>query len=89
MTPGLLPPSRKSAQRKLLLTLLENPDADIALFSIDRIIDRLGHLAPIRENLLARDDLPVAMRQALLSKLSPDACWIKLHARQWLGPEHC
>ena len=52
------------------LTLLENSGADIALFSVDRVVDRFGHLAPIRENLLARDDLPMAMRQALLSKLS-------------------
>ena len=52
------------------LALLENPDADIAPFSMDRIIERFGHLAPIRENLLVRDDLPMAMRQALLSKLS-------------------
>src|SRR5690242_7700452 len=52
------------------LALLENLDADIAWFSIDRIVERFGHLAPIRENLLARDDLPMATRQAVLSKLS-------------------
>ena len=52
------------------LVLLESADADIALFSIDRIVERFGHLAPIRENLVARDDLPMATRQALLSKLS-------------------
>ncbi|HYC15955.1 MAG TPA: DUF2336 domain-containing protein [Pseudolabrys sp.] len=69
------------------LTLLENPDADIALFSVDRIIGRFGHLAPIRENLLARDMLPMAMRQALLSKLSQTLAGF-VTARQWLGPEH-
>ena len=37
---------------------------------MDRIIDRFGHHAPIREAMLARDDLSMAMRQALLSKLS-------------------
>src|SRR5215471_2706656 len=52
------------------LTLLENTDADIATFSLNRIVERFGHLAPVRENLLTRDDLPMAMRQALLSKLS-------------------
>ena len=41
------------------LTLLENFSAEIALFSIDRIVERHGHLAPIRENLVARDDLPI------------------------------
>ena len=31
------------------LILVENPDADIAPFSIDRIVERFGHLAAIRE----------------------------------------
>jgi uncharacterized protein (DUF2336 family) len=69
------------------LAVLENPGADIAPFSVDRIVDRFGHLAPIRENLLARDDLPMAMRQALLSKLSQTLAGF-VTARQWLGPEH-
>jgi uncharacterized protein (DUF2336 family) len=69
------------------LALLENSDADIAWFSIDRMVERFGHLAPIRENLLARDDLPMAMRQALLSKLSRTLAGF-VAARQWLGSEH-
>ena len=69
------------------LALLENADAEIALFSIDRIVERFGHLAPIREDLLARDDLPMATRQALLSKLSQTLAGF-VAARQWLGPEH-
>jgi len=69
------------------LTLLENSGADIALFSVDRVVDRFGHLAPIRENLLARDDLPMAMRQTLLSKLSQTLAGF-VAAKQWLGPEH-
>jgi uncharacterized protein (DUF2336 family) len=69
------------------LVLLENGDADIALFSVDRIVDRFGHLASIRENLLARDDLPMATRQALLSKLSRTLAGF-VSERQWLGPKH-
>lgn len=69
------------------LALLENGEADIARFSIDRIVERFGHLAPIRENLLARDDLPMAVRQALLSKLSQTLAGF-VAARQWLGFEH-
>ena len=69
------------------LTLLENGDAVIAMFSIDRIVERFGHLAAIRENLTARDDLPMATRQALLSKLSQTLAGF-VASRQWLGPEH-
>jgi len=69
------------------LALLENPDADIALFSIDRIIERFGHLSAIRENLIARHDLPMASRQALLAKLSQTLAGF-VTARHWLGSEH-
>ena len=69
------------------LALLENPDADIALFSLDRIIERFGHLAAIRENLIARHDLPMASRQALLAKLSQTLAGF-VTARHWLGSEH-
>jgi uncharacterized protein (DUF2336 family) len=69
------------------LTLLENADADIAPFSLDRLVERFGHLAPIRENLQAREDLPMAMRQKLLSKLSQTLAGF-VAARHWLGPEH-
>src|SRR5579883_3390151 len=37
------------------LVLVENFDCDIAPFSIDRIVERFGHLAAIREALLARE----------------------------------
>ncbi|HKS86658.1 MAG TPA: DUF2336 domain-containing protein, partial [Pseudolabrys sp.] len=69
------------------LALLENCNADIATFSLERMIERFGHLAPIRENLLARDDLSMAMRQALLSKLSQTLAGF-VAARQWMGLEH-
>jgi uncharacterized protein (DUF2336 family) len=69
------------------LALIENPDADIAPFSIDRMVERFGHLAPIRENLLVRDGLPTATRQALLSKLSQALVGF-VTARHWMGPEH-
>ncbi len=68
------------------LALLENSDADIAPFSIDRIVDRFGHLAAIREPLMARPDLPMVTRQALLSKLSQTLAGF-VAARQWLGSE--
>ena len=69
------------------LALLENPDASVPPFSLDRMVERFGHLAPIREALLARDDLAMATRQAVLSKLSQTLAGF-VAARQWLGPEH-
>src|SRR5579885_3544410 len=75
------------ASAQACLALLENPDADIAWFSVDRLVERFGHLAPIRENLLARADLPMATRQPLLAKLSQTLAGF-VAARQWLGPEH-
>src|SRR5271155_1780721 len=52
------------------LLLVENRDADIAPLSIDRIVERFGHLAAVREALLVRDDVPAATRQTLVIKLS-------------------
>lgn len=75
------------ATAEACLILLENPDATIPLFSVNRIIERFGHLAAIRENLLARDDLPMAARQALLSKLSQTLAGF-VSARHWMGSEH-
>lgn len=69
------------------LALLENPDATIPPFSVRRIVERFGHLAPIRENLLDHGDLPMPMRQALLAKLSQTLAGF-VSAREWLGPEH-
>jgi uncharacterized protein (DUF2336 family) len=51
--------------------------------SLDRIVDRFGHLAAIREALLTRDDLPVATRQALVAKLSETLAGF-VAARAWL-----
>ena len=68
------------------LELIENPDADIALFSIDRMVVRFGHLAAIREALFARDGLPAPTRQALVAKLSSTLAEF-VAAREWLGTE--
>src|SRR5580704_18386604 len=52
------------------LIAIENPDADFAPSSIERIVERFGHLGAIREALFARPDLPLAARQALVRVLS-------------------
>jgi uncharacterized protein (DUF2336 family) len=69
------------------LELIENPDADIAPFSIERIVARFGHLAAIRESLLAIENLPVGVRQALVAKLSQTLADF-VTARAWLGKDH-
>jgi uncharacterized protein (DUF2336 family) len=68
------------------LLLIENPDADVALFSIDRIVARFGHIAAIRESLFARDDLPAPTRHALVAKLSATLADF-VAARAWLETE--
>ena len=68
------------------LILIENPHALIAPFSLQRIVERHGHLAAIREALLDRDDLPSAMRQTLVVALSRALANFVV-ARQWLGAE--
>jgi uncharacterized protein (DUF2336 family) len=69
------------------LVMVENHDADIAPFSMDRIVERFGHLAAIRETLLARSDLPVATRQTLVAKLSETLASF-VAGREWLDTDH-
>ncbi len=65
------------------LVLIENPRAEIVPFSLDRIVVRYGHLAAIREAMLALDDLPAPTRQALVAKLSETLAGF-VAAREWL-----
>jgi uncharacterized protein (DUF2336 family) len=67
------------------LVLLENEAAAIPPFSLDRIVDRYGHLAAIREAMLLRHDVPAATRQALVAKLSETLAGF-VAARAWLEP---
>lgn len=68
------------------LELIENPGADVAPFSIDRIVARHGHLAAIRESLLAKEDLPAHTHQALVAKLSQTLAEF-VTARAWLAKD--
>ena len=78
------------------LTLIENVSADIAEFSLSRIVQRFGHLAAIREALLAWADLPAAIRHTLVVKLSETladfvvACrWMEEGRAQRIAQEAC
>ena len=69
------------------LRLVENSSAEIAPFSIERLVERFGHLATMREALLAREDLPAATRQTLVAKISETLVGF-VAARKWLEKDH-
>jgi uncharacterized protein (DUF2336 family) len=66
------------------LELIENAYAELAPFSWDRIVERHGHLAAIRESMLVLEDLPAATRAALVAKLSETLAQFVV-ARNWLS----
>ncbi|MBR0703068.1 DUF2336 domain-containing protein [Bradyrhizobium diazoefficiens] len=68
------------------LELIENPHAELAPFSWNRIVERHGHLAAIREAMLVLDDLPSATRAALVAKLSETLAQFVV-ARNWLSAD--
>jgi len=68
------------------LELIENAYAELAPFSWDRIVERHGHLAAIREAMLLLEGLPAATRAALAEKLSNTLAQFAA-ARNWLSPE--
>jgi uncharacterized protein (DUF2336 family) len=68
------------------LVLIENPDASFGAEEVARIAERHGHLAAVREELLARDDLSVETRQALVAKLSDTLARFVAH-KEWLPEE--
>jgi uncharacterized protein (DUF2336 family) len=74
------------ASAEACLVLVESETAEIANFSLDRIVERYGHLAAVREAMLGRDDLPAPMRQALLAKLSETLAGF-VTSREWLDED--
>lgn len=86
-----LPPSVCAAiaevgSAEAALELIENPYAELAPFSWDRIVERHGHLAAIRESMLALEDLPAATRAALVTKLSETLAQFVV-AKNWLSAD--
>src|ERR1700736_1254016 len=69
-----------------VLELIENAYAELPPFSWDRIVERHGHLAAIRESMLVLEDLPAATRVALIAKLSDTLAQFVV-ARNWLSPD--
>jgi len=69
-----------------VLELIENPGVTLAPFSLERIVERHGDLAAIREQLLQRDDLPASVRLALAAKVSATLARFAA-ARDWITPD--
>src|SRR5882757_7667049 len=68
------------------LEVIENAYAELPPFSWDRIVERHGHLAAIRESMLVLQDLPAATRAALVAKLSETLAQFVV-ARNWLSAD--
>src|SRR6266702_2888296 len=68
------------------LELIENAQAELPPFSWDRIVERHGHLAAIREAMLVLEGLPAATRAALVAKLSDTLAQFVV-ARNWLSED--
>jgi uncharacterized protein (DUF2336 family) len=69
------------------LVLAQNSDAEIAEFSVDRILERFGERPAIREALLARDDLAAATRLKMVARVSATLVDF-VAARRWLDADH-
>ena len=86
-----LPPSVSAAIAEVgsaaaALELIENAYAELAPFSWDRIVERHGHLAAIRESMLVLEGLPAATRIALVAKLTDTLAQFVV-ARNWMSAD--
>ena len=84
------------AAAEACLVALENPAADIAPAAIERIVERFGHLGALREALFARPDLPIAVRQTLVTLLSSkladfvaERAWLERERAEQVAREAC
>jgi uncharacterized protein (DUF2336 family) len=98
---AVLPPAVAAALAELgnaeaCQILAENDGAEIAPLSIDRMVERFGDVAAIRDALLARDNLPAATRQSLVTQLSQtlasfvvDRSWLEEDRARRIAREAC
>ncbi len=69
-----------------LISLAVNPGADLPEFSMRRMIERFGFDGEMREALLARPNLPVALRADLVAATA-DSLAAFVTGRDWMSPE--
>lgn len=86
LSPGICAALAEVGCEEALVTLLTNPTAEIPDFSLERIFEREGEAGAVREAMLARDDLPTALRQAIAAKVS-DALAAFVSGCGWLTEE--
>jgi uncharacterized protein (DUF2336 family) len=72
--------------REALIALAVNPGAQIADFSLRRMIERFGADGEMREALLSRPDMPPFLRSALVAATA-QALSAFVTSRAWLSPE--
>jgi uncharacterized protein (DUF2336 family) len=68
------------------LALVSNGGARVPRFSLDRIIERHGDVPELRVTLLERDDLPIDVRQVLVSRLAASLRELLIE-HEWTTPE--
>ncbi|WP_186421051.1 DUF2336 domain-containing protein [Bosea sp. CS1GBMeth4] len=86
LSPGICAALAEVAVEEALVALLGNPTADIPDFSLERIFERAGEAGAVREAMLAREDLPAGLRQAIAAKVS-DALAAFVSGCGWLTEE--
>jgi uncharacterized protein (DUF2336 family) len=86
LSPGICAALAEVGCEEALVALLANPTAEIPDFSLERIFEREGEAGVVREAMLARDDLPTGLRQAIAAKVS-DALAAFVSGCGWLTEE--
>lgn len=86
LSPGICAALAEVGAEEALVALLGNPTADIPDFSLERIFERAGEAGAVREAMLAREDLPAGLRQAIAAKVS-DALAAFVSGCGWLTEE--
>ncbi|HEV2508083.1 DUF2336 domain-containing protein [Bosea sp. (in: a-proteobacteria)] len=86
LSPGVCAALAEIGCEEALVVLLANPTAEIPDFSLERIFEREGEAGAVREAMLARDDLPPGLRQAIAAKVS-DALAAFVSGCGWLTEE--
>lgn len=86
VSPGVAAAITELGTEEVCLCLLENPGAEIAAISFNRLGQRFADNAEIRSSLLHRVDLPIAVRQHLIRGLG-EALTNLVRINEWLDED--